>query len=357
MTSVAVLGVGAVGARVARQLLSTGERRRRGAARRAARPGSRRSPARWARAPASTPARYADPLDVDVVVLAGPPGTHLEPARRFVAAGVAGGVGVRRDRRGAGPARPRRRGRERGRDGGGRRRLRSRADLRAGRHAAGRFDAVDEIHVAKVGTGGPACARQHHRALRGHGPRLARRRLGPAPGRHRAASCAGSPIRSAPRTATGPRCPTPCCWCRPSPASAGSPPAWPPPGATASPPGCPCCGRPTPRAARRGAGRGPGPAGHQPRRPRARRHGPPGGGRRRGGRARRAWAAQGRLARAGAAGLAELVDPVPVPARAAPARACAPRCSSRTPDPRRSDAPATLSGVHLGRMTWFLHGA
>ena len=30
--------------------------------------------------------------------------------------------------------------------------------------AAG-FDAVDEIHVAKAGTGGPACARQHHRAL------------------------------------------------------------------------------------------------------------------------------------------------------------------------------------------------
>lgn len=33
------------------------------------------------------------------------------------------------------------------------------------RHAAGELDAVDEIHVAKVGTGGPACARQHHRAL------------------------------------------------------------------------------------------------------------------------------------------------------------------------------------------------
>lgn len=29
------------------------------------------------------------------------------------------------------------------------------------------FDAVDEIHVAKAGTGGPACARQHHRAFRG----------------------------------------------------------------------------------------------------------------------------------------------------------------------------------------------
>lgn len=32
-------------------------------------------------------------------------------------------------------------------------------------HAARSFDEVDEIHVAKVGTGGPACARQHHQAL------------------------------------------------------------------------------------------------------------------------------------------------------------------------------------------------
>ena len=32
-------------------------------------------------------------------------------------------------------------------------------------HAATGFDAVDEVHVAKVGTGGPACARQHHDAL------------------------------------------------------------------------------------------------------------------------------------------------------------------------------------------------
>ena len=32
-------------------------------------------------------------------------------------------------------------------------------------HAAVAFDAVHEIHVAKVGTGGPACARQHHDAL------------------------------------------------------------------------------------------------------------------------------------------------------------------------------------------------
>ena len=30
-----------------------------------------------------------------------------------------------------------------------------------------RFDQVDELHVAAHGTGGPACARQHHRALAG----------------------------------------------------------------------------------------------------------------------------------------------------------------------------------------------
>lgn len=35
------------------------------------------------------------------------------------------------------------------------------------RHAASSFDTIDEIHVAKSGTGGPACARQHHRALGG----------------------------------------------------------------------------------------------------------------------------------------------------------------------------------------------
>lgn len=33
------------------------------------------------------------------------------------------------------------------------------------RHGSAQLDAVDEIHVAKVGTGGPSCARQHHRAL------------------------------------------------------------------------------------------------------------------------------------------------------------------------------------------------
>jgi saccharopine dehydrogenase-like NADP-dependent oxidoreductase len=36
-------------------------------------------------------------------------------------------------------------------------------------HAAADFDVVEEIHVAKHGTGGPACARQHHHALRSTG--------------------------------------------------------------------------------------------------------------------------------------------------------------------------------------------
>lgn len=34
-------------------------------------------------------------------------------------------------------------------------------------HAAATFDRVDEIHVARAGTGGPACAMRHHRALGG----------------------------------------------------------------------------------------------------------------------------------------------------------------------------------------------
>lgn len=40
------------------------------------------------------------------------------------------------------------------------------SDLLA-KQASARFDRVDEIHVAKAGTGGPDCARQHHRALSG----------------------------------------------------------------------------------------------------------------------------------------------------------------------------------------------
>ena len=41
-------------------------------------------------------------------------------------------------------------------------------------HAARSFEEVEEIHVAKVGTGGPACARQHHVALQGPAVQFAR---------------------------------------------------------------------------------------------------------------------------------------------------------------------------------------
>jgi len=34
-------------------------------------------------------------------------------------------------------------------------------------HGAAQLDVVEEIHVAQLGTGGPACARQHHQALGG----------------------------------------------------------------------------------------------------------------------------------------------------------------------------------------------
>jgi saccharopine dehydrogenase-like NADP-dependent oxidoreductase len=34
-------------------------------------------------------------------------------------------------------------------------------------HAAATLDHVDEVHIAKVGTGGPSCAQAHHRALAG----------------------------------------------------------------------------------------------------------------------------------------------------------------------------------------------
>jgi saccharopine dehydrogenase-like NADP-dependent oxidoreductase len=37
------------------------------------------------------------------------------------------------------------------------------------RHAASTFATVTEVHVARSGTGGPACARQHHAALTGQG--------------------------------------------------------------------------------------------------------------------------------------------------------------------------------------------
>jgi hypothetical protein len=108
-----------------------------------------------------------EPSDVDVVILATPGGDHAEMARRFVNDGVAvvsvsdelGDVRALLDL-----------------DDLARRNDAS-VVVGAGfspgltcvlaAHAAAALDHVDQVHVAKVGTGGPSCAQAHHRALAG----------------------------------------------------------------------------------------------------------------------------------------------------------------------------------------------
>jgi hypothetical protein len=164
--NIGVVGIGAVGARACRQLVSMDEvaglwlydadtSRADGAA---SALGAR---ARSAALPVAAEAR------LDAVVLALPAGRHAVLARELIGLGISvistsddvGDVTALLDLDVE--------ARERG------------ASVVAGagfspgltcvlaRHAAAGFDGVDEIHVAKVGTGGPACARQHHRALRG----------------------------------------------------------------------------------------------------------------------------------------------------------------------------------------------
>lgn len=163
---VGVIGAGAVGTRLARQLLSSEGvdevvLREERTARVEAVVASLGERSRVDRDP------YDAPLDVDVVCLAGPPGTHVATARAFLSRDVSI-VSVSddvNDVRGLLDL-----------DNEARERARS-VVVGAGfapgltcllaRHAAAEFDVVHEIHVAKSGTGGPACARQHHRALGG----------------------------------------------------------------------------------------------------------------------------------------------------------------------------------------------
>jgi saccharopine dehydrogenase-like NADP-dependent oxidoreductase len=160
---VLVIGAGAVGARAARQLVES------------ERVGEvlvvDADPVRQAAvAEASgTKAREADVHDdADVVLLAGPCGTHGELAAHHLGAGrpVVSTSDSIED-------------------------VRALLDLDAeaqarqvpvvvgaafspgyscvlARHAVASFDSVVEVHVARSGTGGPACARQHHAALTGH---------------------------------------------------------------------------------------------------------------------------------------------------------------------------------------------
>jgi predicted dinucleotide-binding enzyme len=160
----AVIGAGSVGARLARQLVSTEQvesvvLRDERASRLEAVTTSLGQTAR------PDEGGYTDPVDADVVVLAGPNGVHVDQARAFLArnqhvvsvsdelADVRGLLDLDIEARERGVA------------------LVVGAGFCPGltcvlaAHAATRFDVVEEVHVAKAGTGGPACARQHHRAL------------------------------------------------------------------------------------------------------------------------------------------------------------------------------------------------
>ena len=157
-----VVGAGAVGARVVRQLVESddvdqvvvvdADRARQAAV-----------------VANSGPKAVAGGEDdsADAVLLAGPVGTHVEAARRHVAAGraVVSTSDSIEDVRGL-------------LDLDAEARTRSVAVVIGAafspgyscvlaRHASAGFEDVTEVHVARSGTGGPACARQHHGALTG----------------------------------------------------------------------------------------------------------------------------------------------------------------------------------------------
>jgi saccharopine dehydrogenase-like NADP-dependent oxidoreductase len=164
---VALLGAGAVGARVARQLASTSTVERLVVA--DLRPGVADALARGIADPDRVVAvpveRWAD--NAELGVLATPAGGHRAEAERLLEQGshvVSVGDDLEEVRALLEL------------DAEARRRERA-VVVGAGfapgltcvlaSHAAAAFDVVDEVHVAKVGTAGPACAETHHRALAG----------------------------------------------------------------------------------------------------------------------------------------------------------------------------------------------
>ncbi|HEX2576182.1 MAG TPA: Gfo/Idh/MocA family oxidoreductase [Aquihabitans sp.] len=163
---VAVVGLGAVGTRAARQLASTD------AVTELALRDDRRPRIEEVASSLGPKARielgpYASAPEADVVVLATPAGEQVDLARTLVARGtpvvstsdaiddVAAllDLGPEADARGVplvvGAA------------------FSPGLTCVLARFAADQLDTVDEIHVSRLGTGGPACARQHHRSLRG----------------------------------------------------------------------------------------------------------------------------------------------------------------------------------------------
>jgi len=165
-STVGIIGVGAVGARAARQLVSSDEVD--SVVLRDLDAGLVDGVVRsLGSAAVGEPPPHTEPIGGEVVVLATPAGTHAALARDLIARGRSV-VSVSDDIAD----------------------VRALLDLDAeaterdvsvvvgagfspglscllAAHASADFSVVDEIHVATVGTGGPACARQHHRALRG----------------------------------------------------------------------------------------------------------------------------------------------------------------------------------------------
>lgn len=163
---VAVVGLGAVGTRAARQLASTDGVEQVVLCDTQAGRAEEVASSLGAKALVD-PGSAEAPPDADVVILATPCGTQLAAARQLVGSGrhvvatsddideVRGllDLGPEAEARGVAVA--------------------VGATFSPGltcllaRFAADKLEQVDEIHVARLGTGGPACARQHHRSLGG----------------------------------------------------------------------------------------------------------------------------------------------------------------------------------------------
>lgn len=163
---IAVVGLGAVGTRAARQLASTD------AVSEVILRDVRSPRVEEVASSLGNKARielgpYASAPDADVVILAGPAGQQVALARTLISRGISVvatsdsiedvtallDLGPEADARGVS--------------------LVVGATFSPGltcvlaRFAADQLDTVDEIHVARLGTGGPACARQHHGSLAG----------------------------------------------------------------------------------------------------------------------------------------------------------------------------------------------
>lgn len=166
---VSLIGAGAVGARVARYLVAADDI----ASVRVVDPDAERrsqlTASLGSRATSVAPEEEMDKRGTDIVVLAAPANRQVELARRALVAGqhvvaTADGLNAVSELLDLGPEAT-----ERGVS------LVVGAGFSPGlscvlvRHAAGLLDEVQEIHVSRHGTGGPACARQHHAALRGRG--------------------------------------------------------------------------------------------------------------------------------------------------------------------------------------------